>query len=423
MKADSKSRVVKKLIPIGIIAFGFLAYALLHALKPEPEKKDKPPRSLSVFVEPVVRSDIPLKVMTQGEVRARTQVDIVAQVAGRVVEVSPEFVEGGVVEPGVPLVVIDPTDHEFAVSQAEARVAEAEVGVQQADASANVARHQLRDAKTASALALKKPQVAEARARLKAAQADLAQAQTNLARTRISLPFHGRLLSTSADIGQYVTSGIRIGRAFGQDLVEIRLPLTDSQLASLGLPIGFVAAQGAGLPVAIKARVAGREHQWQGKLVRLDAAVDSASRMVFGMAEVKHPYAEGASKSGMPLAVGLFVNAEITGRQLQGAFIIPRHALRAGNQVFTINDEGKLEIRSVEVTWSSAEEAVIASGLRADDRVIVSSIRNPIEGMSLEALYKEPLHEKPDGTNLAKEVKRVKGTKTGQDAEVESEGG
>ena len=386
MKFALKQDAIKILLPLGILTLGFLIYGLLIALQPEPEKKDRPPRALSVFVEPVVQADIPLKVTTQGEVRARTQVDIIAQVAGRVVEVSPEFVEGGVITPEVPLVVIEPTDYEFALSQAEARVAEAEVRVQQAEADANVARQQLRGEKDVSALALKQPQLAEARARLKAAQADLAQAKLNLERTRISLPFHGRVLTTSVDIGQFVSPGTRIGRAFGQELVEIRLPLTDSQLASLGLPIGFVAEAGQGLPVAVSARVAGRQHHWQGSLVRLDAAVDTASRMVFGLAEVRAPYAEGASAAGMPLAVGLFVNAEITGRQLQGAYIIPRQALRAGNQVYVLNDDSKLEIRQVEVTWSSADEAVIGSGLNVDDQVIVSAIRNAIAGMPLEAL-------------------------------------
>ena len=125
------------------MAAGIGIYALLYAVKPEPDIKDEAPRALSVFVEPVTRSNIPLRVMTQGEVRARTQVDIVAQVAGRVVSVSEEFTEGGIVTPGVALVVIEATDYKFAVNQAEARVASSEVRVQQASADAKVARKQL----------------------------------------------------------------------------------------------------------------------------------------------------------------------------------------------------------------------------------------------------------------------------------------
>ncbi|MGB0693212.1 MAG: efflux RND transporter periplasmic adaptor subunit [Pseudomonadales bacterium] len=199
--------LIKIAAPIGVLMAGIGAYVLLDATKPEPEKKEEPPRALSVFVHSVNRSDIPLKVTTQGEVRARTQVDIVAQVSGRIVEVSPEFIEGGVVKPGDPLVVIESTDYEFAVKSSRAQVAEAEVRLQQALADADVARKQLRDSKDPSPLALKKPQVASAEASLRASEAILSQAETNLARTRISLPFNGRVISKSVDVGQFVTAG------------------------------------------------------------------------------------------------------------------------------------------------------------------------------------------------------------------------
>jgi len=378
--------LIKIAAPIGVLMAGIGAYVLLDATKPEPEKKEEPPRALSVFVHSVNRSDIPLKVTTQGEVRARTQVDIVAQVSGRIVEVSPEFIEGGVVKPGDPLVVIESTDYEFAVKSSRAQVAEAEVRLQQALADADVARKQLRDSKDPSPLALKKPQVASAEASLRASEAILSQAETNLARTRISSPFNGRVVSKSVDVGQFVTVGTPIGRAFAHDVVEVRVPLNDQQLGSLGLPIGYVAEPGAALAVEITATVAGKAQKWQGELTRLDASIDPTSRMLFGITEVRNPYGDGASQYGMPLAVGLFVNAEISGRQLEDAYIIPRHALRAGNQVYVINGSGRLEIWDVEVTYSSSDEAVIGRGLEAGDNVVVSSIRNPIEGMALEAL-------------------------------------
>ena len=88
----------------------------------------------------------------------------------------------------------------------------------------------------------------------------------------------------------------------------------------------------------------------------------------------------------MPLAVGLYVEAEILGRRIENAYVIPREGLRAGNKVYLVNQAGKLDIREVIVTHSTAVEAVIASGLTAKERVVVSSIRNPIPGMALEAL-------------------------------------
>lgn len=378
--------------PVLVIALGAGIYAALHWAKPEPEKKEDPVRPLSVFIEPVEQKNILLTVETSGDVRARTEVVIVAQVAGRVVSVSPEFTEGGIVSPGIALIVIEDTDYRFALLQAEAIVASAEVAVQQALATANVARKQLRNTDGASDLALKKPQVARANAGLKAAKADLAQAQTNLSRTQIALPFTGRIINTSVDIGQYVTSGTPLGKAFSTDVVEIRLPLNDAQLASLDLPIGYIAGDDPGLPVEFSAIVAGKQQIWHGRLTRLDASIEVETRMLYGIAEVFSPYETNVSQHGMPLAVGLYVSAKIEGREIKNAVVIPRDALRAGNQVYVINDKGRLEVRKVVVTHSTAREAIIASGLKYAERVVISSIRNPIQGMALEALqqtYKE----------------------------------
>ena len=381
--------LTKIIAPALVIAASVGAYTLLHATKPSPEKSDQGPRPLSVYTTSVEQEDVTLQVITRGEVRARTEINLAAQVGGRIVSVSPEFTEGGLVEPDAVLLQIESTDYELALRQAEARVAEAHVGVEQSLADADVARKQLRNQAQASDLALKKPQVAEARARLKAAEADLAQARLNLRRTDITLPFSGRLIETSVDIGQYITPGTVVARAFGTDTVEIRLPLDDTQLASLALPIGFTAAPGAGLPVTLSATVAGQPQQWLGKLLRLDASMDPQTRMLYAIAAVDDPYGKNVSATGMPLAVGLFVQASIEGRKMGSALVIPRDALRAGNIVYIINTQGLLEIRKVEVAHTSPDRAVVSAGLQAGEQVITSPVRNPVQGMTLIALTRD----------------------------------
>jgi len=379
-------RLTKIIVPALVIAASVGAYSLLHATKPSPEKSEKGPRPLSVYTSTVEQEDVTLEVITRGEVRARTEINLAAQVGGRIVSVSQEFTEGGVVEPGAVLLQIENTDYQLALRQAEARVAEAHVRVEQSLADADVARKQLRNEAQASDLALKKPQVAEARARLKAAEADLAQARLNLRRTDITLPFSGRLIETRVDIGQYITPGTVVARAFGTDTVEIRLPLDDTQLASLGLPIGFTASPSGGLPVTLSATVAGQPQQWLGKLVRLDASIDPQTRMLYAIAVVDAPYGKNVSATGMPLAVGLFVQASIEGQKMSAAHVIPRDALRAGNIVFIVNSQGLLEIREVEVAHTSPDRAVISAGLQAGEQVIISPVRNPVQGMVLIAL-------------------------------------
>ncbi len=377
------TRISRIVAPIAVLAASLGAYALLQITKPEPEKSGKGPRPTSVYVAPVRQESLALQVTTQGEVRARTEIDLVSQVGGRVVAVSGEFTEGGRVEPGVSLLRIEDTDYRLALRQAEARVAEAEVAVQQALADADVARQQLRNDPDPSDLALKKPQVAQARAAREAALASLEQARLDLARTDITLPFHGRVAQTRVDVGQFITPGTVLGRVFGTEVVEVRLPLNNAQLASLGLPIGFIATPGEALPVTFRASVAGREHHWQGQLVRLDASVDPDTRMLYAIAEAQDPYGAGRSEGDMPLAVGLFVEATIQGRHLDAAVSIPASALRAGNVVYLVNDEGRLEIRDVEVAHAAPDQVVVSGGLQPGERVVTSAVRNPIQGMAL----------------------------------------
>lgn len=373
-----------------MLGAGVAIFALLQANQPAPEKRDQAPRPITVFVENVEADAVTLEVVTQGEVRSRVAIDMVAEVSGRVIDVSSEFMEGGTVTPDTVLVQVEDTDYRLALSQAEARVAEAQVALDLALADADVARKQLRGTPNPSDLALKKPQVAEARAALKAAEADLEQARVNLQRTRVALPFTGRIAETYVDLGQYVTVGSPLGRAFATDKVEVRLPITYDQLSALGLPIGFIAEPGAGLQVAFSARVAGRLQEWQGELVRLDASIDRATRTLYAIAEVDDPYGENRSASGMPMAVGLYVTATIHGRELDNAVRIPRRALRAGDTVYVLDENDQLDIRTVSVTHSSPDFAVIDDGIKPGERLITSTIRNPIPGMALQAGRADP---------------------------------
>jgi len=386
---------VRKLLVLGmpllVIGFAVAAVTALHGAKPEPEKSAKAEmRPTAVTVAEVRRKPVTLTVETQGEVEPVTEIDLVAEVSGRILSVSPNFAAGGTVAAGETLVRIEPDDYRFAVTQAEAQVADARLKLAQKEGSAEIAQRQwdwqaLRE--KPSPLALKKPHVAQARAALNAAQAELAQAERNLARTKISVPFKGRVRSKSADVGQYVTAGTSLGRIFSTEAVQIRLPLTDKQLADSGLSIAYSAAtREAGKPVTLTADFAGASRRWRGRIVRTAAAVDRDTRLFHAIAEVGDPYGAGAAEGEVPLPVGLFVQARIEGRQLAQASLVPRSALRGEGRVFVASENDTLSIRQVEVAATNAERAVITSGLAPGERVVVSPIRDPREGMALRTL-------------------------------------
>ena len=379
-------RLKRLTLPVSVIGVAVLIVSVLIAARPQPDVNEEPPRPLRVHVAPAQQGDTQLVVETNGEVRSHVRSEVVAQVAGRVVAVSPEFIEGGAFNAGDTLLQIEAEDYRAALEQAEAQLASARVDLEQALADADVAKKQLAGQKNPSPLALKKPQVARARAAVEAAEARLASAKLNLARTDISLPFDGRLESTAVDLGQFVNAGKVVARAFGTDRVEVRLPLTDEQLGALGVAIGFSPKDSEALPVDLTATVGGIPHRWSGRLTRLDAAVDPATRVVYATAEVDHPYDTEIQEGGMPLAVGLFVKAAISGQIVSDAIRIPIDGLRAGSQVFVLEPEGVLAVREVDVLYRWGDYAVLRSGISAGDRVIVSSIRNAIPGMRLEAI-------------------------------------
>lgn len=370
--------------PLVVVLFTVLIVWALVQNAPQPEVGEPETVRIGVYTESAKRTGASAEVTVYGEVRPRVQIDVISEVAGRITAVSPSFTEGGSVAAGEPLISIEQRDYNVAVSEAKARVAARELEVAQALADADVAKKQLVNEKNPSDLALKLPQIAQARTALDAANISLERAMSDLQRTQVTLPFDARITQTSVDEGQYLGLGRTIASVFSTDIAEVRLPFTDADIAALGIPIGYEAAVGEGLRVRLTADVAGASRQWQGQLVRLDASLDARTRTTFGTAEVRNPFA--GSDGAMPMAPGLFVSAIIQGRSLSDVLAIPAAGLRAGGRVFIMNDEDLLEVRSVRVAHATNEFAYLSSGLSEGDRVIVSPIRNPVPGMALTAI-------------------------------------
>jgi len=377
--------VLKRAIgPLVVILLTALTVGGLVRNAPQPEVGEVEAVRIGVYTESAKRTAASAEVTVYGEVRPRVQIDVISEVAGRIIEVSPSFTEGGSILAGEPLLMIEPRDYIVAVSEAKARLAAREFELAQALADADVAKKQLANETNPSALALKLPQIAQARAALEAAEVGLERAESDLQRTEVSLPFDARITQTSVDEGQYLGLGRTIASVFSTDVAEVRLPFTDADIAALGVPIGYEAEEGEGLRVRLSADTAGATRQWLGRLVRLDASLDPRTRTTFGTVEVRNPFAD--SEGAMPMAPGLFVSAVIEGRSLSDVLAIPAAGLRAGGRVFIMNDDDLLEIRSVRVAHANSDIAYLSNGISEGDRVIVSPIRNPVPGMALSSI-------------------------------------
>ncbi|MHC4749399.1 MAG: efflux RND transporter periplasmic adaptor subunit, partial [Planctomycetota bacterium] len=161
-----------------------------------------------VKVEQLHVRDIPMVIQGQGTVNPKVEVDIIPEVAGKVVYIHPELKVGGLIRGDEQILRIDPRDYELAVRQADATVADANVKLDTEQAEAGVARKEWSelhpDTEPTSTLVLREPQIRKAKAMLESAEAQLDFAKLRLERTSLSLPFDALIISEKVDLGQYV---------------------------------------------------------------------------------------------------------------------------------------------------------------------------------------------------------------------------
>jgi len=325
-----------------------------------------------------------LDVHSQGIVTPRNEIDLIPEVSGKIIQLHTDFVTGGFFTRNDVLVSIDPRDYDYAIAQAQAQIAEAKRQLAMEEAQADQAHNewQALGEGAATSLAMREPQLAEARAKLKAAEASLLQAQIKRSRCELRAPFTGRLQTRMAGLGQTIQSGEKLAHLYSTDLAEIRLPLPTDQLAYLDLPLGAGGEHCGVCPkVTLSADFAGGLQTWEGRIVRSEGKLDDTTGVLYAVAEVINPYTQ---KDGHPpLLAGLFVQAQVQGKALQNLFVLPQNAIDAAQQVLVVDNELRLHLRHLEVLRNEPDRILVKEGLNAGDRIVTSGIQVPVEGMKV----------------------------------------
>jgi RND family efflux transporter MFP subunit len=385
MKWSSAS--LKIVLPVAVLLTTAVASWAVFALRPQPEPLATVAAIPEVSVLRVEPQTLRLNVFSQGVITPREEIDLVSEVAGKVVQMHPALVAGGFFKAGELLLTIDPRDYDYAITAALARIAEAKrvLIAEQAQVEQAQSEWQALGEGEASELALRKPQLAEAYAKLQAAQADLAKAQLNRSRCELRVPFAGRVLTKQAGVGQFLPAGAVVARIYASDKAEVRLPISSEQLPFLNLPLALAYSDASLWPkVTLTAELGGHQHQWLGQIVRSEAAVSEDSGQWYLVAQVANPFQPIANRP--PLVKGLFVHAEIEGAERAGVYRLPRNAVSPTQTVKLVNAEHKLEIRPVEILRTEADSVVIKAGLYSGEQVIVSELPIAIAGTTLKVL-------------------------------------
>jgi len=347
---------------------------------------------VSVYsLEPV---DYQVWLQSQGTVQARTESSLISEVRGKVVNVAPAFRTGEFFEKGETLLEIDKRDYETAVITAEATLARARLALAEEEANAAQARTdwgRLNPGIEPPELVSREPQLAQARADVASAEARVENARLNLERTTITAPYAGRILEKRVDIGQFVNSGSALAEIYAVDYAEIRLPLSEREIGFIDVPELYRddSSLARSMPkVALTTTIGNETLEWSGRIVRAEGAFDVQSRQLFFVAQVDDPYRKQGD-GRPPLKVGSFVQAKIEGKVLENVIVIPRDLYRKNEYVVVIEEDGTLRRKSIEIEWSDEESLVVSSGLNPGDRVCLTHLSFPSEGMKVAVVFED----------------------------------
>ena len=376
-------RILLPIVVLGI--FGGIAWYLV-ATKPVPSRRKPPAAITRVDGLRLQREDYQVVIRTQGTVRARTESTLIPEVSGRVIAVSPAFRDGGFFEEGETLLRIEKSDYWTVLTGTEAVLAQAQLRLAEEEARAEQARkdwEKLGDGEVAGSLVLRLPQMAEARAAVQSAKARVEEAKRDLERTRIQAPYAGRILDQRVDVGQYVTPGTVLARIYAVDYAEVRLPLTSRDVGFVDLPERY-RGEGSALdvntpPVNLVSQFGGVENHWRGHVIRTEGSIDVQSRQLFVVAQVDDPYGRGTIGKP-PLKVGIYVEAAIEGKLLEEVVVVPRSAVRNGNEVLLIDGENKLRHRTLSILWSDRNNVIVREDLEEGDLLCLTPVLFATEG-------------------------------------------
>ncbi|MBI5676126.1 MAG: efflux RND transporter periplasmic adaptor subunit [Nitrospirae bacterium] len=341
--------------------------------------KEKPQQSLKNMAVPVtvgmvIKKSVPIQISSIGNVEAYSTVGIKSQVGGTLMHV--HFKEGQDVKKGDILFTIDPRPYETALKQAEANLAKDNAQLENARLQVGryddlvkkgyVAQEQYDQIRTNSA-------ALEATVNADKAAVENAQLQLKYCyiyspltgRTGSLISYEGNVIKANADTSMVVINQIQpVYAAFSvpeQNLQEIKKYMASGKLT-------------------VEAFMSNEDtNPAEGLLTFIDNTVDAAT----GTIKLKATF----SNSDKKLWPGQFVNVTMTLGTQTGVIVVPSQAVQTGQQgqyIFVVKDDLTVEQRPVEVDRTINDEAVIATGLKGDEKVVTDGQLRLVPGTKVE---------------------------------------
>ena len=367
---------MKKYIGLIILALSIIIAGVLIKSRPVAVAKENKEDIPYVKTMMILPRTVKASISSQGIVQPESELILLSELSSRVEWLSPKMEAGSSFKQGDTLIVLDKRDYELALISAESQVLNAEVNLEREQAESELAKKEWKrvGAGLGSDLALRKPQMAQAKATYAAAKASLEQAKRNLSRTIFIAPFDGRVRTSRIDIGTTVFPGTSIGNIYATDAYEVRLPIADQDVPYSGLEFnGQKIEENKRLDVII---IQG-DNKWPAKIVRTEAEIDPVTRMMAVVAKVDN---SDKKMFTTPLAVGQFVQAKISGIEILNISVLPRSSVR-NESVWVVDNQMSMQNRSVDVLRNEDDFALIGEGFEPGDRLLTSRVSSLVNGL------------------------------------------
>jgi len=425
-------RILAVVVFVLPVVAGLLVTRQLIAQAPAPARVEAVQAGLAVRVAPVAPAPLVPEARGWGNVRAADSWTAVSEVRGRVIWRHPDLEPGRGIDRDAEILRIDPADYQLAIAQAEAdlaalRAEEAQLGAEEENTRRVLALEEARlalvDADAArtrelvaqgtaapsrgdeaeravlaarrtvvelqNALALLPPRHERTAAQIARTGAALERARRDLQHTSITVPFDMRVTSAPAQLHQVVAVGqtLAAGEGFARAEVVAQIPVEAFQrmLTGLDLEGGIMEAMQSDLGARIGVEIEPVNNPgqvWQGRISRLEPALEARARTVQVVIEVADPYAGAHPPERIPLVTNLQAEVRLTGPALSDVIAIPASAVHNG-QVYLVGDGDRLVLRPVTVAFRQGDLAVIGAGLEPGDRLVLDDIAPAVPGLSL----------------------------------------
>lgn len=439
-------KAVRKSIPFVILLCGVLGLVSLSRLKKDPLQASRTKQSALVEVASVEACDTGFEITVDGEVIPYREINLAAEVSGRIAKKSPNARAGTYVRKGELLFEIDKRDYELEVRRLRETVKQAGSSIEELDVEETNARELVALAKERLELqrneverfeGLKKKnatstsqlenvrqaeldsknslqslhnQITLIKARRnrlaqeqERAQTNLAQSELKLSRTEIRSPIDGIVIQDFAEQDDFVQPGGQLVRLEDTSRVEVRFSLRMDQLRWLwgsgsspteGAAVGGYTYELPKVPVEVGVELGGNRFSWPARLDRYDGAgITSGTRTVPVIAVVDDPTSvRVAEESGaLPLAApptllrGSYVAVEIPVGKGMNLVSVPAPAFQPNRTVWVFQD-GVLHIQAVRAAYADNEKVVLMTDpalLAEGDLVVTSPLPVAEEGMQL----------------------------------------